>query len=81
MANKKLEELQYKVTDLNQRMCQVEHQQDLIGVQLGTISENLSGLNDRVSKERKHFERRLIWISAWATLLITVALVLFYVLK
>jgi hypothetical protein len=81
MANKQLEELQYKVTDLNQRMCQVEHQQDLIGVQLGTISENLSGLNDRALKERKHFERHLTWVGAWTTLLITVALVLFYVLK
>lgn len=81
MVNKKFEDLQHKVTDLNQRMCRVEHQQDLIGVQLGTISENLSGLNDRALKERKHFERYLTLVGAWTTLLITVALVLSYVFK
>ncbi len=79
MANSKLDDIQMKVTDLSQRMCQVERQQDVIGEQISNISASLVNINDKFVKERKFLVSHLLGIGIGTTVLITVALVLFHI--
>lgn len=81
MTKDRLNDLESKVTDLNQRMCQIERQQDIVGEQISNISARLLNLNDKVAKERKFLISHLIGIGVGTTLLITIAMILFHILK
>ena len=80
MTDESLEVLQSKVTDLSQRMCQVEQRQTMVGIQLSDINESLSKFSDETKRRQKFYTTHMMCIGIGSTVLIAIILVLIHML-
>ncbi len=76
----KFDEIQSRVTDLNQRMCQIERKQASIGVQINDINASLSKFSDENKRRHKFYITHMMGIGIGTTILITIALILFHMI-
>ena len=76
----KFDEIQSRVTDLNQRMCHIEKQQALMGVQITDINASLSKFSDENKRRHKFYITHMTGIGIGTTILITIALILFHMI-
>lgn len=81
MVNKDFEDLQSKVTDLNQRMYQVEKQQTTMNTQINNIAASITQINNKSLKKKKVLVDHINIIGIVTTVAIIIALLLFNIFK
>lgn len=81
MVNKDFEDLHSKVTDLNQRMYQVEKQQTTMNTQINNIAASIAQINNKSLKKKKVLVDHVNIIGIVTTVAIIIALLLFNIFK
>lgn len=81
MVNKDFEDLHSKVTDLNQRMYQVEKQQTTMNAQINNIAASITQINNKSLKKKKVLVDHVNIIGIVTTVAIIIALLLFNIFK
>lgn len=81
MVNKDFEDLHSKVTDLNQRMYQVEKQQTTMNAQINNIAASITQINNKSLKKKKVLTDHINIIGIVTTVAIIIALLLFNIFK
>ena len=81
MVNKDFEDLHSKVTDLNQRMYQVEKQQTTMNAQINNIAASITQINNKSLKKKKALVDHVNIIGIVTTVAIIIALLLINIFK